>query len=90
VPLAGICVTAVPDSANPTASPSVVAVSRTGGGYRVIGLLPGRYTVEFSSGCGATGYQNQWWRDASSAATATPVNVAADHVMSGISATLVK
>jgi len=90
VPLAGICVTAVPDSANPTASPSVVAVSRTGGRYRLIGLLPGRYTVEFSPGCGASGYQDQWWQDANSAATAAPVNVAADHVVSGISARLIK
>jgi hypothetical protein len=90
VPLAGVCVTAVPDRANPTASPSVVAVSRTGGGYRLIGLLPGRYTVEFSSACGATGYQTQWWQDASSAAAATPINVAADQVVSGVSATLIK
>ena len=87
-PLAGICVTAVPFSPNLAGSPSVVAVSRTGGGYRLIGLLPGQYTVRFSAGCGTTGYQTQWWQDAGSAATATPVSVAPDQVVPGVNATL--
>ncbi len=84
-PLAGICVTAVPFSADLAGSPPIVAVSRTGD-YRLIGLTPGQYKVEFSSGCGASGYQRQWWQDASSRSAATPVSVGTDQVVPGISA----
>jgi hypothetical protein len=86
-PLAGICVTAVPYSANLAGSPRIVAVSRTGD-YRLIGLAPGQYKVEFSSGCGAIGYARQWWQDVSSQATATPVTVGSGQVVSGVSATM--
>jgi protocatechuate 3,4-dioxygenase beta subunit len=84
-PVAGVCVTAVPISPDLAGSPPVVAVSRTGD-YRLIGLTPGQYNVEFSSGCGASGYQPQWWQDASSEAAATPVTVGLGQVVSGISA----
>jgi hypothetical protein len=63
-------------------------VSRTGGGYRLVGLVPGQYKVKFSAGCGSTGYLTQWWQAASSAANATPVGVGADQVVPDISATL--
>ncbi len=86
-PLAGICVTAVPVSADLLGSPRVVAVSRAGG-YTLTDLTPGQYMVEFSAGCGASGYARQWWQDASSAASATAVSVQADQVVSGISATM--
>ena len=36
------------------------------------GVAPGRYRVEFASGCGATGYATQWWQDANSVATVIP------------------
>jgi hypothetical protein len=88
-PLSGICVTAVPDSANLAGTLPVVAVSHASG-YKVAGLVPGDYTVEFSAGCGASGYLNQWWQDAVSATAATPVSVAANQVVTGISAAMAK
>jgi hypothetical protein len=88
-PLSGICVTAVPDSANLAGLLPIVAVSHTSG-YKLTGLVPGDYTVEFSAGCGASGYLSQWWQDASTAAAATPVSVAADQAVTGISATMAK
>jgi hypothetical protein len=87
VPLAGICVTAIPSSADLAGSPRVVAVSRTGG-YALTELVPGQYKVEFSSGCGASGYVRLWWQDASSQVAATVVNVDSTQVVSGISATM--
>jgi hypothetical protein len=82
--LGGACVTAYPAGAD---SVPVGAVSQ-GGGYSLIDLQPGRYRVEFTSGCGATGYRTQWWRDASSKRTATVITVSADHVVSGVDASL--
>jgi Carboxypeptidase regulatory-like domain len=86
-PLAGICVTAVPVSADLAGSPPVTAVSRSGG-YTLTDLTPGAYKVRFSPGCGATGYARQWWQDASSAAAATAISVGAGQVVSDISATM--
>jgi hypothetical protein len=65
----------------------VIAVTR-GGGYSVIDLTPGRYRVEFSSGCGASGYATQWWKNASSQAKATTITVPASTVRTGIDAVL--
>jgi hypothetical protein len=81
--LSGACVTAFPaDGSTP-----VVGVSGAGG-YSLIDLQPGRYRVEFGAGCGATGYRTQWWRDASSRRTATVIKVTANHVVTGINASL--
>jgi hypothetical protein len=44
--------------------------------------------VEFSSGCGASGYVTQWWKNASSRAKAALITVAVNKVASGINATL--
>jgi uncharacterized protein YegP (UPF0339 family) len=82
----GECVTAEPVAAG---QPSVVAVSRTGK-YSIMDLQPGQYRVEFSSGCGATGFATQWWKDASSRAAATVITVPVNAVASGIDATLSK
>jgi hypothetical protein len=84
-PLAGICVTAVPYSADLLGSPRVVAVSGSGD-YELLDLTPGQYKVEFSAGCGASGYKAQWWQNVSSQSAATPVPVLAGKVSSGISA----
>ena len=81
-PLTGVCVTALGAGAAP-----VIAVT-AGGGYTLADLTPGRYRVEFSSGCGAVGYATQWWKNASSAAAATVITVAADATVTGISAAM--
>ena len=82
----GVCVTAEPVSAG---QPAVVAVTRSGK-YAAMGLQPGQYRVEFSPGCGATGFTTQWWKDASSQSAATVITVPAGTVTSGIDATLSK
>jgi hypothetical protein len=83
-PLTGVCVSAVGTGG---AATPVVAVTTTGG-YAIGDLNPGRYRVEFFSGCGAAGYAAQWWRRASSARTAAIITVAAGSTVTGISATL--
>jgi len=83
VPLTGVCVSAI----GPRGAAPVIAVT-AGGGYTLGDLTPGRYRVEFSSGCGAAGYATQWWKNASSAAAATVITVAADTTVTGISAAM--
>jgi hypothetical protein len=83
--LAGVCVIAWPT----TGSPPIVAISRPTGDS-LIDLLPGRYKVEFSSGCGATGYRTQWWHDASARRGATAINVSAAQTVTGIDATMTR
>jgi carboxypeptidase family protein len=78
-PLAGACVIATSSIAD---SAPVYAVSGSSGDYSILGLQPGTYTVEFTSGCGATGYKSQRWP--------TPVSVTAATTTPDISATLVK
>jgi carboxypeptidase family protein len=85
-PVAGICVTAT----SAAASFPVVAVTGANGGYSIAGLAPGGYQVEFSSGCGASGYRAQWWKGKSSAATATTVEVAAATTATDINASMQK
>ena len=82
--LTGVCVSAV--GLGRGAVP-VIAVTG-GGGYTLGDLAPGRYRVEFSSGCGAVGYAAQWWKNAGSAAAAAIITVAADATVTGISAAL--
>ncbi len=86
-PLSGACVTAMPLAAGLV---PVVAVSGKAGGFTLTDMLPGRYKVEFSAGCGAVGYRTQWWQLASSRQHATPVGVAAAQVVTGIDATLTR
>ncbi len=82
--LGGVCVRVVPDTARRAASFTTTA----GGSYTLTGLTPGTYTVEFSSGCGATGYATQWWNDKPSAGSATVIIVKAGAVTTGIDAAL--
>lgn len=89
--VAGACVTAtpvdpVPDPLFGAVSHPVVAVSS--GSYVLAGLVPGKYTVEFSTGCGASGFHPQWWHNAGSAGQATVITVPANGVINGISATV--
>jgi hypothetical protein len=82
--LSGVCVSAIGLSREDLPT---VGVS-SGGAYTITGLPPGRYRVQFSSGCGASGYISQWWRDAGSERTASVLTVAAGAIVSGIDATL--
>jgi hypothetical protein len=91
--VAGECVTATPVS--PVPDPllgevpnPVIGVTAADGTYALVGLLPGKYTVEFSVGCGDTGFRAQWWDDARSAAKATVITVSADATVTGINAAL--
>jgi hypothetical protein len=92
-PVTGECVTAVP--VNPTPDPlfgstlhDAVAVTAADGSYTLVGLLPGQYKVEFSTGCGDSGFGTQWWNNAGSAATATTITVSASATVQKIDATL--
>ena len=67
----------------------IVAISRPTG-YSLIDLLPGRYKVEFSSDCGATGYRTQWWHNARSRHAATVINVSAAHTVTRIDARMTR
>ncbi len=87
-PLAGVCVVAVPTGRSSHTSTSEIAVTAASGGYQIVGPRAGTYHVEFSSGCGATGYAEQWWQDAPSPATATLVTVANGAASTGIDAAL--
>jgi hypothetical protein len=91
-PLSGACVTAVPLSAgSQLASGSLPIVAVTGTtGYTLAQLVPGRYKVKFSAGCGAVGYVTQWWKQQTSQKAATVIKVGPGQDRSGISATLSK
>jgi hypothetical protein len=86
--LSGACVAAT--ETGPVAGQPVYAVTGSAGSYSIIDLPPGKYRVEFSSGCGATGYHTQWWKHASSSKGATPVTVTTGTTTSGIGAALAK
>jgi len=79
-PVGSECVTAVPvaGAADPyfdyPTAPEL-AVSNHAGSYTLTDLIPGRYRVEFSSGCGAKGFTTQWWHNTKSASAATVITV---------------
>ena len=91
-PLSGACVTAIPLSGgSQSASGSLPVIAVTGpSGYTLAQLVPGRYKVKFSSGCGAAGYATQWWHSKTSQKTATVITVSPGTDSSGISAMLSK
>jgi len=65
-----------------------IAVSGPNGGYSLVGVQPGRYKVEFSSGCGDAGFRTQWWKDSGSAGAATVLAVGVGANVTGIDAAL--
>jgi len=90
-PVKGECVTAVPfrtpaDPFTGLTTPEIAITSRSGS-YALLGLPPGSYKIEFSAGCGDSGFATQWWRGVSSAGSATPVALR-NSVISGVDATL--
>jgi hypothetical protein len=84
-PLRGVCV-----AATSAGTGAVYSVTGSAGSYSISDLPAGRYRVQFSSGCGASGYKTQWYRDKPTAKTARLVLVKAGTATSGISATLRK
>ena len=52
-----------------------IAISTPSGHFALIRTVPGQYKVKFSSGCGRTGYADQWWDDATSPSKAKVINV---------------
>jgi hypothetical protein len=84
-PLQGVCVAATAAGSVP-----VYSVTSSAGSYSIADLPAGRYRVQFSSGCGASGYHTQWWRDKPTAKAATLVTVTAATPTTGISAALKK
>jgi len=92
-PVAGECVTAIP--VNPTPDPlsgetlgNVIAVTAADGTYALVDLPPGHYKVQFSTGCGDSGFATQWWNNAPSAQTATSISVSAAATVTEINAAL--
>ena len=90
-PVKGECVTAVPfrtpaDPFTGLTTPEIAITSRSGS-YALLGLPPGSYKIEFSAGCGGSGFATQWWRGVSSAGSANPVTLR-NSVISGVDATL--
>jgi Carboxypeptidase regulatory-like domain len=89
-PLSGACVTAFRVSGAQQAGLSAAVVAVSGpGGYTLADLLPGRYRVRFSAGCGATGYATQWYQDMPSRTAATVITVTPAGTLTGISARFV-
>jgi hypothetical protein len=59
------------------------------GGYATHGLFPGRYTVEFTNGCGnPKKYAIQWWLNAASRKKATVIKITGPAIATGVNATL--
>jgi hypothetical protein len=86
--LTGVCVQASPPRDR---TPPFLAVSSgPRGSYDLGPLNPGRYLIEFSSGCGAIAYATQWWRHASSIRKATVLIVRAGVTRHGIDATMTR
>src|SRR5215472_4751463 len=90
--VSGECVTAIPVSApaDPFSGfpqPAEVAVSTHDGSYSLADLLAGRYKVEFTAGCGDSGFATQWWDNAGSVTSAKVITVGFAAI-TGISANL--
>ncbi|HUB41330.1 MAG TPA: carboxypeptidase regulatory-like domain-containing protein [Streptosporangiaceae bacterium] len=84
-PVRGICV-----AATSAATGRIYSVTGSAGSYSISDLPAGGYKVQFSSGCGASGYKTQWYRGKSTSKTATLVSVTAGTTTSSISARLSK
>ena len=83
-PLTGVCVAAVPES---PARATLYTVT-SNGSYSLADVQPGRYRVEFESGCGATGWASQWWNAASSRVGASFITVRSAKEVSNIDAVM--
>jgi len=77
----GVCVSAF-TAGRPV--PTALAITRAGGRYELDGLAPGSYQVEFTAGCGDSGYPAQWYQGAKTRGGAKAVSVTAGSVTTGI------
>jgi hypothetical protein len=82
--LTGICVSAVAAAAGQ----SPVYTVSADGSYQLPDLLPGKYRVEFQSGCGHAGLATQWWDAAASSQAATVIDVGSGDTVTGVSAAM--
>jgi hypothetical protein len=89
-PLAGACVLAYPARGAHSHVPLELAETLPNGSYVLTQLQPGRYDVEFRSGCGAKAYTPQWWNHVAYRQQARHVQVKNGSDVGGISATLVR
>ncbi len=92
-PVTGECVVAMPQNTDPeplhgVMQPTETAVSADTGSYSLIGLQPGQYKIEFTTGCGDSGFTTQWWDGVSTATSATVVTVPPGADVTGIGAIL--
>jgi hypothetical protein len=92
VAVKGECVTAVPvrapaDLFSGLPQRTEAAETARDGSYTLTDLLAGRYKVEFTTGCGDSGFTTQWWHNAGSASSATVITVRITTI-TGIDATL--
>ena len=85
VALTGVFVNAQPQGTQSTWGYASVAPDGT---YRMERLAAGAYKISFSGG--ANGAETQWYKNAASQATATPVSVTEGQNLTGIDATLIK
>src|SRR5258708_38711946 len=90
-PVVGECVMAIPIGAAPDPLLEVrqrreIAVSGPNGSYSLLGVPPGRYKVEFSSGCGGGSFKTPWWENAGSAPAATATTGGAGAPVPGLGA----
>ena len=86
-PLSGACVAAF---ATGQGAAPVYTVTGTNGSYTIADLTPGSYKVEFTSGCGATGYRTQWWPSVASMSKAKAVTVATGATTPTVDAAMTK
>ncbi len=86
-PLSGACVAAY---ATGQGMSPVYTVTAANGSYSIAYLTPGSYKVEFTAGCGATGYRAQWWHNAASVGKAKTVTVASGATTPGVDAAMTK
>lgn len=68
---------------------AIVQPTNRQGGYAGHGLFPGRYTVEFTNGCGnPKKYAIQWWLNAASRKKATVIKITGPAIATGVNAAL--
>ncbi len=87
--LTGICATAE-NLAGPDPFDSPPEAPSRAGSYRIRGLPPGRYAVQFGPCAGSQRYASQWFRAADSEASATPVSVRSSGLTRGVNAILIR